>query len=113
MKNRTINALLEMGMPADIKGFEYITDIMIMFLDDKTRHAGMVKVYEMVADKRNTTASRVERAIRHAFAIVLDKGKLTAVQKYLTFNDTTNGNLLHVLYLRLEQECEEENKNAD
>lgn len=31
MKNKTINALLEMGMPADIKGFHYIVDAMCLF----------------------------------------------------------------------------------
>lgn len=108
MKNRAINALLEMGMPANIKGFEYITDIMVMYLDEETRHGRMMDVYEMVADKRNTVAYRVERAIRHAFSIVLNKGKLAAVQKYLTFDNANNSNLLHVLYLRLEQENEEE-----
>lgn len=109
MKNRAINALLEMGMPADIKGFEYIVDIMIIYIDENARHDGMISIYEKVAEKRNTTVSRVERAIRHAFKIVFDKGNLEAVKKYLSFGNTTNGNLLHVLYLRLEQESEEEN----
>ena len=109
MKNRAINALLEMGMPADIKGFEYIIDIMLMYGDENVRYGGIMKTYELVAEKRNTTVSRVERAIRHAFKIVFDKGNLEAVKKYLSFGNTANGNLLHVLYLRLEQESEEEN----
>lgn len=109
MKNRAINALLEMGMPADIKGFEYIIDIMLMYGDENVRYGGIMKTYELVAEKRNTTVSRVERAIRHAFSIVLNKGELEAIQKYLSFNHMGNGNLLHVLYLRLEQESEEEN----
>lgn len=111
MKNRAINELLEMDMPANIKGFEYIVDIMTMYIDENVRHGGTIKAYEMVAEKRNTTASRVERAIRHAFSIALNNGNLEAVQKYLSFGNTKNGNLLHVLYLRLEQETEEENED--
>ena len=109
MKNRAINALIEMGMPADLKGFEYIVDMMVLYQDDKERYDGIVNNYCTVAEKRNSTASKVERAIRHAFSVVLSRGNAVAVEKYLTFDNTTNGSLLHLLYLRLEQEAEGEN----
>lgn len=108
MKNRAINALAEIGMPADIKGFEYIVDMMVLYQDEKERHAGIVNNYNSIAEKRNSTAPRVERAIRHAFGVAISKGNAVAVEKYLSFNNTTNGNLLHLLFLRLEQEAEEE-----
>ena len=104
MKNKAINALIEMGMPADIKGFQYIADAMLMFENDAIRLGKTTSLYHEIGRKNNDTASCVERAIRHAFGIVLANGNLEAVEKYLTLQNTKNGNLLHVLYLRLTQE---------
>lgn len=106
MRNRAINALVEMGMPADIKGFDLIVDAMEMFQNEEVRKGKMTVLYAMLAKKNNSTASRVERAIRHAFSVVLTKGDLKAVERYLTLRRTANGNLLHVLYIRLTQEVE-------
>lgn len=100
MRNKAINALIKMGMPADIKGFQYIVDAMCLFNADYSTTA----LYSVVAQKNNTTSSRVERAIRHAFCVALKDGVPGYVDKYLTRNHATNGNLLHVLYLRLSQE---------
>lgn len=104
MKNRTVNALLSMGMPADIKGFGYIVEAMILFEEEEWREGKTTALYFKIAQRKNTTPSRVERAIRHAFGETLKKGNNEAIQKYLSFCNTTNGNLLHVLYLRLTQE---------
>lgn len=104
MKKKAINALLEMGMPANLKGFQYISDAMEMF-EDKTWKDGKITVlYYELGKRNNSTASRVERAIRHAFGFILTKGNLESVEKYLTLQSPTNGNLLHVFYLRLMQE---------
>ena len=104
MKNKAINALIEMGMPADIRGFQYIVDAMEMFVNKEVRTGKVTTLYYEIAKMHNTTASRVERTIRHAFSVVLTKGNLESVEKYLTLQNHTNGNLLHVLYLRLSQE---------
>ena len=100
MKNKAINALIEMGMPANNKGFQYIVDAMCLFNPDYS----VTTIYALVAAKNNTTSSCVERAIRHAFGVALKDGVPGYVDKYLTRNHATNGNLLHVLYLRLTQE---------
>ncbi len=100
MKNKAINALIKIGMPADIKGFQYIVDAMCLFNPDYS----VTTIYALVAQKNNTTSSCVERAIRHAFGVVLKDGVSGYIDHYLTRNHTTNGNLLHVLYLRLTQE---------
>jgi hypothetical protein len=104
MKNKAVNALIEMGMPANIKGFGYIVDAMCLFDDEKWLRGKTTDLYREIGRKNNTTMSRVERAIRHAFGIVLLKGNLEIVEKYITMQNTTNGNLLHTLYLRLTQE---------
>lgn len=107
MRNRAINALIEMGMPADLKGFEYIVDMMVLYQDEEERYAGIVKNYCTIAEKRNSTAPKIERAIRYAFEVVLIKGNLEAVKKYLSFVHTTNSSQLHLLYIRLKQQEEE------
>lgn len=105
MKNKAINALIEMGMPANIKGFDYIVQIMCLFeKDDSWRTGKTIALYEEIAKMNGTTMSRTERAIRHAFSIIIAGGYLKAVEKYLTIQKTTNGNLLTVFYLRLTQE---------
>ena len=50
MKQKTINALLNMGMPASIKGFGYIVDTMVLFESDKEYYHGKtMNVYEKIA----------------------------------------------------------------
>lgn len=104
MKSKVVNALIEMGMPADIKGFHYIVDAMVLFENEDWRKYKTVALYQEIAKQNNTTASRVERCIRHAFQFVTTKGDLEIVNKYLTLQHTTNGNLLHTFYLKLARE---------
>ena len=106
MKNKAVNALIEMGMPADIKGFHYIAEAMeLMETENTPRYWGwMTELYQKISEIHDDTPSRVERAIRHAFSIVLTSGYLGAVEKYLTMQKTTNGNLLATFFLRLSQE---------
>lgn len=104
MRNKAINALIEMGMPADIKGFYYIVEAICLFEEDRFLNIPTTKLYEQLAQRNETTAARAERAIRHAFSNVLTKGVSETVEKYLTRQNPTSGNLLHVLYLRLTQE---------
>lgn len=104
MKNKTINALIDMGMPAGTKGFGYIVEAMALFEEEEWREGKITALYYGIAKKKNTTPSSVERTIRHAFGETLKNGNQEAIEKYLSFHNTTNGNLLHVLYLRLTQE---------
>lgn len=106
MRNKAINALIEMGMPANIKGFDYITDAMCLYAEDEIWRYKTSILYLKLAQKYKTTPSGVERCIRHAFEIVITKGYLEVVEKYLTLQNTTNGNLLSVLYFRLSREGE-------
>ena len=104
MKNKAINALSEMGAPANVKGFQYIVDAMLLFEDESYRNGKILALYHKIGKMNKENPSMVERAIRYAFDVVLTKGNLEAVEKYLTMQNPTNGNLLHVLYLRLSQE---------
>ena len=64
------DTLLEMGVPAGIKGFNYIADAIQIF-DERGMDIQITKeLYPAIAERNGTTPSRVERAIRHAFGIV-------------------------------------------
>lgn len=101
MKNKAINALIEMGADAGNKGFQYIVDAMVLFEDDEFRNGKIMELYRKIAEMHNTSQTRVERCIRHSFKTVLEKGKQRAIEKYLSTQNTTNSNLLHTFYLRL------------
>lgn len=105
MRNRAINALIEMGVSADTKGFYYIVDAMCMLAENESYVRGNTgALYECIAKKNSASYSRVERAIRHAFQSILTDGNTFMVDKYLSRSNTATGNLLRVLYIRLTQE---------
>ena len=76
----------EIGVPAHIKGYQYLREAIIMTVEDMDVMNAVTKVlYPEVAQKFNTTASRVERAIRHAIEVAWDRGDLDTLQKYFGF----------------------------
>lgn len=76
----------EIGVPAHIKGYQYLREAITMTVDDMDVINAVTKVlYPEVARKFNTTASRVERAIRHAIEVAWDRGDLDTLQKYFGF----------------------------
>ena len=67
--------LHELGMPAHIKGYQYIRDSIMMIYNNPDIIGGITKeLYPDVASKYNTTVSRVERAIRHAIEVSWNRG---------------------------------------
>ena len=101
MRKKAINALLEMGMPVNLLGFKYIVDAMVLLEDEDWNNCKITSLYFKIAKMNNTTYQRVERCIRHAFGNVFKKGDLVFVQKWLTFNNKTSGNLLYTFHMKL------------
>ena len=67
MKEIITNIIKELGIPANIKGYYYIRFAITLAVNDFTYIDAIVKkLYPAVAEEYKTTASRVERAIRHA-----------------------------------------------
>lgn len=108
------DVLLKMGVPAGIKGFAYIADA-VEYIDKHGTDISVTKeLYPTIAKKRNTTASRVERAIRHAFSFCYDaKGDYETIEKYIGFTNQTNFSSLVRLHMKLKQECEETHIEVD
>lgn len=76
----------EIGVPAHIKGYQYLREAIIMAIYDMDVINAVTKVlYPEVAKKFNTTPSRVERAIRHAIEVAWDRGDLETIQKFFGY----------------------------
>ena len=66
LETRVTDMIHEIGIPAHIKGYHYLRDAIIMAVEDMDVLNAITKIlYPTVAKKHQTTASRVERAIRH------------------------------------------------
>lgn len=77
LETRVTDMIHEIGIPAHIKGYHYLRDAIIMAVDDMDVLNAITKVlYPTIAKNHKTTASRVERAIRHAIEVAWSRGKL-------------------------------------
>ena len=78
--------ILQIGIPAHIKGYQYIRDGIIMTVREPDIINGVTKVlYPSIAKKNETTASRVERAIRHAIEVAWDRGDVDILNSYFGY----------------------------
>lgn len=72
----------EIGVPAHIKGYMYLREAITMVVNDMELLSAVTKeLYPSIAKKYNTTASRVERAIRHAIEVAWGRGQVDAINK--------------------------------
>ena len=83
----TVTEILhQIGVPAHIKGYQYLREAIMLAIDDMDVINSVTKVlYPEVARKFNTTPSRVERAIRHAIEVAWDRGDLETLQRYFGY----------------------------
>lgn len=80
------NIIHQIGIPAHIKGYQYIRySIMLAVKDEKIIESITKELYPAVAKKHNTTTSRVERAIRHAIEVAWDRGDIETLNDYFGF----------------------------
>ena len=76
----------EIGVPAHIKGYQYLREAIMLAVADMDVINAVTKVlYPEVAKRFGTTPSRVERAIRHAIEVAWDRGDLETLQKYFGY----------------------------
>lgn len=72
----------EVGVPAHIKGYQYLREAIIMSVNDMDMLNSITKIlYPEIAKKYNTTSSRVERAIRHAIEVAWSRGKMDTIDE--------------------------------
>lgn len=84
---RRVTAIIhDIGVPAHIKGYQYLREAIGLAVADMEIINAVTKVlYPAVAKKFGTTSSRVERAIRHAIEVAWDRGDLETLQKYFGY----------------------------
>ncbi len=74
------NIIHEVGVPAHIKGYQYLRDAIILSVNDMEMLNSITKIlYPTIAKKHQTTSSRVERAIRHAIEVAWSRGKMDTI----------------------------------
>lgn len=106
MKQQTVETvLLKIGMPANVSGFHYIIDAICYIDAHQDQRIKYTEMYRAIAEKNNTTASRVERSMRHAFEIARGShGDYEMAEHYIGFMNCSNSASLQMLYKRIMEE---------
>ena len=78
--------LHQIGVPAHIKGYQFLRDAILMSVQDpELINAVTKRLYPDIAKANGTTASRVERAIRHAIEVAWDRGDVDTLNSYFGY----------------------------
>ena len=80
----------EIGVPAHIKGYQYLREAIMMSVNDIEMLSSITKVlYPTIAEKYDTTSSRVERAIRHAIEVAWNRGRMETLNTLFGYTIST------------------------
>ncbi len=86
MEAQVTKIIHQIGVPAHIKGYQYLRTAILMTIEDSDIINSVTKVlYPSVAKKYQTTTSRVERAIRHAIEVAWDRGDVDTLNSYFGY----------------------------
>ncbi len=113
LKIKLTKLLHELGVPSHIKGYEYIREGIILLYNDPTIIGGITKeLYPEIAEKFNTSVSRVERAIRHAIEVSWNRGDLDLMEEVFGHSvdydkaKPTNSEFIVTIADKLKLECQ-------
>ena len=91
MEAEITQTIHEIGVPAHIKGYQYLRDAILMSVSDTEMLGAITKrLYPNIAKKHQTTPSRVERAIRHAIEVAWSRGKMDTIDQLFGYT-VSNG----------------------
>lgn len=83
---KVTDILHQIGVPAHIKGYQFLRDaILLTTADHEYINAVTKRLYPEIAKRNGTTASRVERAIRHAIEVAWDRGDVDTLNSYFGY----------------------------
>jgi two-component system response regulator (stage 0 sporulation protein A) len=86
LESQVTKIIHQIGVPAHIKGYQYLRTAIIMAINDTDIINSVTKVlYPTVAKQYSTTSSRVERAIRHAIEVAWDRGDLDVLNSFFGY----------------------------
>lgn len=82
LENDVTEIIHDVGVPAHIKGYQYLRDAIMMSVNDVEMMNSITKIlYPTIAKKHKTTSSRVERAIRHAIEVAWTRGNVETIDE--------------------------------
>ena len=91
LETQVTQIIHQIGVPAHIKGYQYLRTAILMTINDSEIINSVTKVlYPSVAKKFSTTTSRVERAIRHAIEVAWDRGDVDTLNSYFGYTIQNN-----------------------
>lgn len=91
LETQVTQMIHQIGVPAHIKGYQYLRTAILMTISDNEIINSVTKVlYPTVAKKYATTSSRVERAIRHAIEVAWDRGDIDVLNAYFGYTIQNN-----------------------
>ena len=108
------NIIHDVGVPAHIKGYQYLREAIIMSVNDPEMLNSITKIlYPTIAKKFQTTSSRVERAIRHAIEVAWNRGRMDNIDELFGYTinaekgKPTNSEFIALIAdkIRLEYKC--------
>lgn len=114
MEAQVTKIIHQIGVPAHIKGYQYLRTAILMTIEDNDVINSVTKVlYPTVAKRYQTTTSRVERAIRHAIEVAWDRGDIDTLNSYFGYTiqnsrgKPTNSEFIAMIAdnLRLKYKC--------
>ncbi len=86
METQVTKIIHQIGVPAHIKGYQYLRSAILMTIEDSDIINSVTKIlYPSVAKMYSTTTSRVERAIRHAIEVAWDRGDIDTLNSYFGY----------------------------
>ena len=86
LESQVTKIIHQIGIPAHIKGYQYLRSAILMTIEDNEIINSVTKIlYPSVAKKYATTTSRVERAIRHAIEVAWDRGDIDTLNGYFGY----------------------------
>ncbi len=111
LDDRLSNLFLSMGIPAHIKGYQFLREGIKLVIDQPTMLGGITKeLYPAIARKFGTSSSKVERAIRHAIEVAWSRGRVDTLNKAfgccvaLPGEKPTNGEFIALIADKLSME---------
>ncbi len=97
--------LIEIGMPVKLKGFRYITDAVMLLDTEEWQNPKWTALYYKIGAMNQDSASRVERAIRNAFATTRNRvTDYQAIEHYIGFTNCENSNSIVYLYKNIKRD---------
>ncbi len=90
LENDVTDMIHEVGVPAHIKGYQYLRDAILMVIEEPEMLNSITKIlYPTIAKRNQTTPSRVERAIRHAIEVAWSRGNMEIINSLFSYTVST------------------------